>query len=138
VGTLGALACFFLARNLESPLLLAVSYAGFFLNLINLIPILPLDGGRITGVISPKMWFVGAPVLVALFFYNPSPILIIFALLAVPQMWRVWRGADPDQQRYYDVPLETRSQYALVYLALLAFLALMTYELHQELPRANF
>jgi hypothetical protein len=84
------------------------------------------------------MWFVGAPVLVALFFYNPSPILIIFALLAVPQMWRVWRGADPDQQRYYDVPLETRSQYALVYLALLGFLALMTYELHQELPRANF
>src|SRR5262245_8185510 len=44
VGSLGALACYFLARNYDSDLLLALSYAGFFLNLFNLIPISPFDG----------------------------------------------------------------------------------------------
>src|SRR5437868_4036086 len=47
-GTLGALACYFLARYSGSHLLLALSYAGFFLNLFNLIPLSPFDGGRIT------------------------------------------------------------------------------------------
>src|SRR5215218_4525998 len=32
-GTLAALACFYLARNYDSTLLLALAYAGFFLNL---------------------------------------------------------------------------------------------------------
>jgi Zn-dependent protease len=138
VGSAGALACFFFARNYDSPLLLAISYAGFFLNLVNLVPLLPFDGGRITGAISPKVWFIGVPVLVAMTFYNPSPIFIIIALLALPSMWKVWREGTDANARYYDVPLEVRSQYALVYLALLAFLGLMTYELHQELPRGRF
>ena len=138
VGTLGALACFFLARNFDSPLLLAISYSGFFLNLINLVPVLPFDGGRITGAISPKVWYLGVPILIALFIYNPSPIFIIIALLAAPSMLSAWRGGTTEHERYYDVPLETRAQYALVYLGLLAFLGMMTYELHQELPRAGF
>ena len=49
-------------------LLLALSYAGFFLNLFNLIPLSPFDGGRITAVISPRVWLIGVPILVALFF----------------------------------------------------------------------
>ena len=36
-----------MARNLDSDLLLAVAYSGFFINLFNLIPLSPLDGGRI-------------------------------------------------------------------------------------------
>ena len=138
VGTLGALACFFMARNFDSPLLLAISYSGFFLNLINLVPVLPFDGGRVTGAISPKIWYLGVPILIALFVYNPSPVFIIIALLAAPSMLRAWRGGTAEHERYYDVPLATRAQYALVYLVLLAFLGIMTYELHQELPRAGF
>lgn len=38
-GTLGALACYFLARSTDSHLLLALAYSGFFLNLFNLIPL---------------------------------------------------------------------------------------------------
>src|SRR5262249_59479206 len=55
-GTAGALACYFLARQYDSALLLALSYAGFFLNLFNLIPVAPLDGGRITAILSPRVW----------------------------------------------------------------------------------
>ena len=52
-GTLASLACYFAARDTGSDLLLALSYAGFFINLFNLIPLSPFDGGRITAVLSP-------------------------------------------------------------------------------------
>jgi Zn-dependent protease len=51
-GTAAALACYFFARAYDSNLLLALSYAGFFINLFNLIPLSPFDGGRITAIIS--------------------------------------------------------------------------------------
>jgi Zn-dependent protease len=136
VGTVGALLCFYAARNYNSPLLLALSYAGFFINLFNLVPILPLDGGRITGVISPKIWFVGLPLLVALYFYNPSPLLILIGLLALPSIWRLWKGGTGEDASYYNVAPGVRAQYALVYLGLVGFLAIMFHELHEELPRA--
>jgi hypothetical protein len=79
VGSAGALACFYLARDQGSSLLLALAYSGFFLNLFNLIPLAPFDGGRITAAISPRLWLLGAPLLVALFFYSPSPLLILMA-----------------------------------------------------------
>lgn len=86
LGTIGALACYFFARDQDSNLLLAIAYSGFFLNLFNLIPLSPFDGGRITAVLSPRVWLLGVPVLVALFFWRPSPMLILMALLAAPQL----------------------------------------------------
>src|SRR5215207_5201646 len=52
-----------LLGSVDAPWLLAVSYAGFFLNLFNLIPWSPFDGGRITAVLSPRIWLLGVPVL---------------------------------------------------------------------------
>src|SRR4051812_46088896 len=66
-GTAAALVCYWLAREYDSRLLLALAYSGCMLNLFNLIPISPLDGGRITAIISPKVWLVGVPLLAALF-----------------------------------------------------------------------
>jgi Zn-dependent protease len=138
-GTLAALACFYLARNYDSQLLLALAYAGFFLNLFNLIPLSPFDGGRVTAVISPKLWLVGVPILVGLFFYRPSPLLILMALLAAPQAWKAWkalRGEQTDEeQAYYLASAETRFSYGALYLGLAGFLAVMCHDLHEELPR---
>jgi Zn-dependent protease len=137
-GTVGALGCFYLARTLQSPLLLALAYSGFFLNLFNLIPLSPFDGGRITAAISPRLWLIGAPLLVALFFYSPSPLLILMALLALPNVLKAWRGIrGPEEQSYYSVRAETRLSYGVLYLALAAFLAIMCEQLHAELPRAH-
>ena len=131
-GTLGALLCYYLARGFDSRLLLAISYAGFFLNLFNLIPVSPLDGGRITAILSPRMWFAGVPVLAAAFFWHPSPMLILIGVLALPQLAAAWKydPADPANAAYYDVSLESRLTYGAFYLGLVAFLALMTYDLH--------
>jgi Zn-dependent protease len=135
-GTLGALACYFLARRYDSGLLLSLSYAGFFLNLFNLIPLAPFDGGRITAVLSPRIWFVGVPVLMALFIYRYSPLLIVMALMALPQLKRAWsyNPHSPENQRYYGVEPAVRVTYAFYYLALLTFLALMTHGVHDMLP----
>lgn len=136
LGSLGALACYFAARDFSSNLLLALSYAGFFLNLFNLIPVPPLDGGRITAVLSPRLWLLGLPVLVILFFYHQSPMLILIIILAIPQIWRILHrktAAETDTQTYYEVDLKTKIKYAVYYIGLLAFLALMTDGVHDML-----
>lgn len=132
-GTVASLACYFFARSEGSDLLLAISYSGFFLNLFNLIPVPPLDGGRMTGVVSRKFWMLGAPVLVGIFMWRPSPMLILVALLAAPHVIKVYRGETTEAPGYYDTPPGKRFEYALLYLGLLAYLAVMSYEVHEML-----
>ncbi len=135
VGTVGALVCYFLARDYDSKLLLALSYAGLFLNLFNLIPLSPFDGGRITAVLSPRIWLVGAPVLVGIFLWRPSPVLIMMGILSIPQVMKAWHydPAAPENQAYYGVSREAKLLYGGAYLALLIFLAIMTHDVHEML-----
>lgn len=135
LGTAAALACYFVARDQDSNLLLAIAYSGFFLNLFNLIPLSPFDGGRITAVLSPRIWFLGVPILGALFIYRPSPMLILVALLAAPQLWKAWkyRGDSEEAATYYAVSPAIRLEYGIYYIALTAFLGIMTYEVHEML-----
>jgi Zn-dependent protease len=134
-GSVAALGCYFAARHWDSQLLLALSYAGFFLNLFNLIPLSPFDGGRITAVLSPRLWLVGVPILVALFFYRPSPMLILMAVLAAPQVMKAWRFDPnaPENQAYYSVKPEQRVTYGFYYIGLAAFLAIMSHDVHEML-----
>ncbi|NJD08724.1 MAG: site-2 protease family protein [Methylococcaceae bacterium] len=135
VGSIGALLCYFVARDQDSALLLAIAYSGFFLNLFNLIPVSPFDGGRITAVISPKIWLLGVPILLGLFFYRPSPLLILMAILAAPQVMQAWRHdpTAPENRAYYSVAAEHRMQYAVYYIGLAAFLAIMSNDVHKTL-----
>jgi Zn-dependent protease len=139
LGTAGALVCYFLARNYGSNLLLALSYAGFFINLFNLIPLSPFDGGRITAIISPRVWLLGVPILLGLFFLMPSPLLILVAILAAPQVMKAWKydPAAPENAAYYGVSNSTKLEYALYYIVLVAFLAIMTHDVHQMLLSAQ-
>ncbi|MBW8897223.1 MAG: site-2 protease family protein [Massilia sp.] len=132
-GTLAAMACYFAARETDSQLLMALAYSGRMLNLINLIPVSPLDGGRITAIISPKVWLAGVPLLAALFFYRPSPMLILVAVLAYPQLKAALWGDPQLPATYFEVPRETRINYAVLYLGLVAFLATMSYSIHEAI-----
>jgi len=138
LGTVAALCCYLIARNEGSRLLLALSYAGFFINLFNLIPLSPFDGGRITAVLSPRIWLIGVPILGALFFYRPSPMLILVAVLAIPKVIEAWRY-DPtaaENQAYYATSTATKAGYAAVYIGLVALLAVMTHDVHEMLGGA--
>ncbi|MFX1680049.1 site-2 protease family protein [Mitsuaria sp. CC2] len=139
LGTVGATVCYLLARSWNLDWLLAVSYAGFFLNLFNLIPLSPFDGGRITAVLSPRIWFAGVPVLVGLFLYRPSPMLLLIALLAAPQLMKAWkyRSDSEEAQTYYAVPTRVKWEYAAYYIGLAAFLAVMTHDVHEMLGAAR-
>jgi len=135
LGTVGAIACWLVAQAYQEPWLLAVAYAGFFLNLFNMIPLSPFDGGRITAVLGPRIWLAGVPVLAALFVWRPSPMLVLVALLAAPQVWKAikFRRDSAEAQTYYAVSPRVKFEYGAYYLVLLAFLALMTFELHEQL-----
>ena len=135
LGTVGALACYFGARESGATWLLAVSYAGFFLNLFNMIPLSPFDGGRITAVLSPRIWLLGVPVLGALFYWRPSPMLLLMALIAAPQVWKAikFRRDSEEGQGYYAVSSAVKWEYGLIYVGLLGFLAVMTYDVHELL-----
>lgn len=134
IGTLAAMGCYWLARESGSQLMLALAYAGCMINLFNLIPLSPLDGGRITAIISPKMWLLGLPLLVGLFFYNHSPMLILIVILAYPQIKQaIWPNPNAVPQGYYEASFNERTNYAVLYLGLVVFLSVMTYLLHTSL-----
>lgn len=135
LGSLGALVCYFAARETDSNLLLAIAYSGFFLNLFNLIPLSPLDGGRITAVLSPRIWLLGVPVLVGVFLWRPSPMLILIGVLAAPQIWKAfkYRADSEEAQTYYAVSAAVRLEYAMYYLGLTLFLAVMVHDVHEML-----
>jgi Zn-dependent protease len=134
-GTVGALACYFAARNEGSNLLMALAYAGFMLNFWNLLPINPLDGGRIVGVLSPRIWLLGAPLLGALFFWRPSPMLLLIFVFALPSIISVWRGTWRENMPpgYYEQPLEVKLKYGAAYLGLAAYLGVMSSEVYGQL-----
>ena len=140
LGTVGALACYFFARNYDVSWLLAVSYTGFFLNLINLIPIPPLDGGRITAVLSPRIWLLGVPIIGALLWFRFSPIMLVIAILAVPHVMTALRydRNSPQAQSYYAVSPRVRWEYGFFYVVLVGFLAMMTNDVSQQLHRGGF
>lgn len=84
LGTIGAVACYGLANWTGYDALYSVAMIGFFLNLINLLPIHPLDGGRIVTAISRWMWLVGlvGGLLIIIFYLRSILFLFIWALFA--------------------------------------------------------
>jgi Zn-dependent protease len=136
-GTVAASVVLALALREQSALLMALAYVGFFLNLFNLIPLTPFDGGRIVAILSPKVWFLGVPVLVGAFILSPSPMFLMILLLLAPTIIAAlrdaWHGTVPEHNpRYYEVPLEARVRYGSYYILLLGFLCVMTFRTHQQ------
>src|SRR4051812_43187782 len=97
----------------------ALAFTGFFLNLFNLLPVLPLDGGRAMAALSPWMWFVGFALLIAATFAFPSPIMLLILVFGGLETWRRWRARQtPEGRRYHRVDARTRVVVALVYVGL--------------------
>ena len=135
LGSVAAFGFYFVGDWSNDRLLLAIAYSAFVLNLFNLLPISPLDGGRITAVLGPRTWLVGAPLLLGMFLYWPSPMLLIVAILAAPQLWKAWKHDPmaPENQAYYAISTEKKLEYGVMYLGLVIALAVMAYEVHETL-----
>lgn len=128
VGTLASLACALIYLPTQDPFWLALSYAGFVINLFNLLPTPPLDGGWITPLFSPKLLAVGMVIAVAVGFLNP--LIWLMLLVSIPRIIAGWK-ADPTTQPYYQVPVADKWKYGTAYLGLALFLAISSYTIHQ-------
>jgi Zn-dependent protease len=113
----------------------ALAFTGFFINLFNLIPVVPFDGGRAMAAMAPWMWFVGFGAMLVFFFLFPNPILILFVLLGGFETWRRWkqrRSGEEGNTAYYRVPPPARLAVGAVYVGLIVLLALGMDATHVE------
>jgi Zn-dependent protease len=121
LGTLGTAALIPVAELTGNDLFRALAYVGFFLNLINLVPLVPFDGGRAMAAMAPALWFVGLGMMLALFLLWQNPFLLIFLLLGGMETWRRWKHRKQGlegNEAYYRVAPRARLLIGLVYLTL--------------------
>jgi Zn-dependent protease len=125
LGSLGAALCVPLADATGNEMFRALAFTGFFLNLFNLLPVVPLDGGRAMAAMSPWLWFVGFFGIVLAVFLFPNPIIILIAIFAGLETYRRYkslRSGDDEVKAYYKVSPRNRLLVAAVYLGLIALL----------------
>jgi len=126
LGSAGAALCLLIGELANSDFFRALAYIGFFLNLFNLLPVVPLDGGRAMAAMAPWMWFVGFGALVALVLLLPNPILFIILVFGGLETYRRWKQRKTrslEQAAYYRVSPRNRLLVAAVYVGLIVLLA---------------
>jgi Zn-dependent protease len=127
LGTLASAAVLAVGVGTDGDFWRALAFTGFFLNLFNLVPLVPFDGGRAMAAMAPWMWFVGFAAMVAFFIFFPNPILILFILLGGMETWRRWRArrrGEEGNPAYYRVTPAQRLAVGAVYVGLIALLAI--------------
>ncbi|MBV8117382.1 MAG: hypothetical protein JOY69_06320 [Candidatus Eremiobacteraeota bacterium] len=87
-------ACLAVGIALHDRFWYACADVSAFLNLFNMIPMPPFDGGRIIGALWPPLWIGGFAlfVLFAVYFHVPILFVAIIGLLGLPAMLAAWRG----------------------------------------------
>jgi Zn-dependent protease len=126
IGTLATAALIPIAAAQDSDFLRALAFTGFFLNLFNLVPVVPLDGGRAMAAMAPWMWFAGFAAMLGFFVLFPNPILILILLLGGMETWRRWKTRKQGlegNEAYYRVKPAHRLLVGVVYVALIAVCA---------------
>jgi len=130
LGSVGAFVCFLVAHATGSHLWYALASTGFLINLFNLIPISPLDGGRIVGVISRWLWVAGYVLGIAILLVTFHPLLLFILLLGLFSLPRTLRGP---RTGYYNVAPSHRFAIGAAYFGLAALLALGMHVTDREL-----
>jgi Zn-dependent protease len=121
LGTIGSAVVLAIGEYTNSDLLRAAAHTGFLLNLFNLLPIVPLDGGRAMAAIHPALWIAGILGLGVLLIFAPNAILILILVLGGREAWVRWRGRnDAATATYYTVAAAHRVIIATLYIGIAA------------------
>jgi Zn-dependent protease len=125
LGSAGALAVLVWGNEVNSNLLRALAYFGFLLNLFNLIPVVPLDGGRAVSALHPMFWFAGLFAVALLFYKYESPILLLVLAFCCYELYNRWNRRDmPGYREYHSVTVPQRVGVGIVYLGLVVLLVI--------------
>lgn len=127
VGGLVSLVVLALAPVLGSNLLFSLGVWGAVINLLNLVPLEPLDGGKISLPIERRLYFLGVP----LFLYfmtviGLSMFNIIMGFLILSQAWTAIQERNQQAEMtpsFFRVPVGQKIVYAGAYVALAGLLA---------------
>lgn len=122
VGSLASAALIPVAAATGNEMWQALAFTGFFLNLFNLLPVVPLDGGRAMAAMAPRMWFAGLAALAVLAFVFPNPVIFLILLFGGLETYRRWKARHRGEEGnavYYDVTPAQRTAVGVVYLGLI-------------------
>lgn len=126
LGTIGGVVAMVIGYKLGVSELVSVAGWAMWLNLFNLIPLAPLDGGRISMAIDRRMWVFGLPMIAYLLFTSPSASFgSVVLILVLMQAWtdiQARQSQAAQDPAYFDVGFKVRLGYVVAYLALGAFL----------------
>lgn len=131
-GTMASLLCLQIYKWAADPLWLLIAFLGFALNLINLIPLGMLDGGRISAAITKWMWVIGGAGVVYKVINQPNPLFVLIAILAAFQVYASIVRERTDK-RFYEVTPAQRAGIAVLYFALVLFLGHQTWMTYDRL-----
>jgi Zn-dependent protease len=129
-GTIAAGVTYMLYLQTGSKLTLQLAEFGFLLNLFNMLPVPPLDGGRVTAAVSPWVWIPGLLLVVlwiaADFFLSGQVnfILILLLLMAWPRVQSAL-VARTRHTPYYDIGRPAKIMMGIAYVTLSGLLAVM-------------
>jgi len=124
LGSLAALVCHSAGEMFGVPLLIALAWTGYWLNLFNLTPIGQLDGGRIATALSPWLWIPGLGIMGYMAITRPANfILWLILLLSLPRLISLFRKRTDEEQRFYEIQPAQRWTMAAMYFGLIAALA---------------
>ncbi len=101
-------------------LLLGLAYFGFLINLFNLVPVTPLDGGRVLSLLSKWFNVAGLAIAVGLLLFTDfrSPVLLLVVLFGALSTWQRFRSTELNPA-YYEVSAGTKWTIGSLYLVLL-------------------
>lgn len=113
IASFGAASLYFVTHG---TFWLALGYTGLFLNMFNMTPVRPLDGGAIAEMFSQRAWIVGGVVILGLFIMNPMSPALIMVLFMLPRMFR-----RKSTEQLAPISDSLRRTWMVRYLGLLAF-----------------
>lgn len=134
-GTLASLGSLQLFRATGDELYLAIANWGFLLNLFNLTPVRPLDGGRIAAAITKWMWAFGALILVVWLVMWRNPLLLLLVVLSIFQIYGAINREK--NKRFYAITPLKRVGVAVVYFALVLLLGYYSIDTYAEIMSLN-
>jgi Zn-dependent protease len=115
IGTIGALVLAEYGHAQGSGLLRALAFTGLLINLLNLLPLVPLDGGRVAELLYPWVWAVVGVGLVGYLVVRFEPLILIILLLVGYELYTRLRHRD----RPPEVEPRLRMRLSVAYVVLL-------------------